>query len=311
MRSEDSFLAAVQDFHRVWQRHVGAHERSHELALAPAELNALVEIGHAVDGRSGPQLVERLRIDKSQLARALRKLRQLDLVKTEVYSRDARLKVHRLTTVGKAVLEGVEQRAGKGVAAALHSIFEGDRHRMVEAMREVVTILEFREPWKPVVIREARAGDFGWVVERHGHVYHAEYGYDETFEAFVASEVAAFIGKRKRDRSAAFIAERAGARVGSAFVAEQSPRVARLRFVLVDPAARGSGVGARLLDHAIAFARGAGYARLELSTHGILKPAIALYRSRGFRKWGESAHPGYGFALRAQEWALDLRAPAR
>lgn len=160
-----------------------------------------------------------------------------------------------------------------------------------------------------VRLREARTGDFGWVIERHAALYRDEHGYDETFEAFVAQGVADFIRQRDGRATRAIIAEAAGERLGSAFVARESARVARLRFFLVVPAARGRGVGRRLLQAALGFARSAGDERMVLWTQSHLHAAIALYSAAGFRLVKEEAHAGFGRPVRAQEWALDLRAP--
>jgi len=161
-----------------------------------------------------------------------------------------------------------------------------------------------------VELREARAGDYGWVIERHGTLYHDEHGYDETFEAFVAKGVSDFVMNRQLGKERAFIAEATGERRGCAFVVKDSARVARLRFFLVVPAARGQGVGRRLLDAAIDFSRHAGYGRMVLWTQSHLETAIALYKSAGFRLVKEEAHAGFGRPVRAQEWALELKAPA-
>jgi GNAT superfamily N-acetyltransferase len=207
--------------------------------------------------------------------------------------------------------EALAKRRHEQVAARVADILPPVRANISGSLREVVASLEDRNPWKPLLIRPARRGDYGWVIERHAAVYGTEYRYDETFEAFVAEGVARFVKRHDPRREAALVAEQGGQRVGSAFVVRESAKVARLRFFLVDPRARNVGVGGQLLDHALAFARANDYERMVLWTQSVLTSAIALYRSRGFTLSREEPYEGFGRRLRAQEWALDLKAPAK
>jgi GNAT superfamily N-acetyltransferase len=156
------------------------------------------------------------------------------------------------------------------------------------------------------VLRPPRAGDLGWVVHRHGALYAAEYGWDERFEGLVAGVVAAFVDRRDPARERAWIAERDGAVVGSVFLVKESATVGQLRLLYVEPAARGAGIGARLVDECIAFARAAGYRKLILWTQRNLEAARRLYVRSGFRLVGEEPHERFGVPLVAEIWELPL-----
>jgi GNAT superfamily N-acetyltransferase len=159
---------------------------------------------------------------------------------------------------------------------------------------------------KDIVLRPHRPGDMGWVVERHGAIYFAEYGWDERFEALVAEIVAGFVKNFDRARERCWIAERDGERLGSAFVVKQSAGVAKLRLVIVEPHARGSGLGRRLVEECIAFARGKGYRKLVLWTQANLLAARAIYRKLGFRLMKTEPHRSFGPRVVGEYWELKL-----
>jgi GNAT superfamily N-acetyltransferase len=158
----------------------------------------------------------------------------------------------------------------------------------------------------PLVLRAPQPGDMGWVVQREAALYAHEFGYDASFEALVAEIVARFVRRLDAERERCWMAERGGVRVGAVFVVRKSPRTAQLRLLHVERAARGQGVGARLVDECIAFARGAGYRRMMLWTQSHLDAARRLYQSRGFALASEEAHHSFGKDLVAQVWTLDL-----
>jgi GNAT superfamily N-acetyltransferase/DNA-binding MarR family transcriptional regulator len=306
-------VAAVREFSRVYRSFVASGDPEIEDAeMGPLECQAFLALGAAPDGMSGPQMAEKMRLHKSQVSRFVESFRLRGYIASEPAPWDRRIRLHKLTRNGKAAHRSISTLAHEGIVHALHRMPEGRQVQLVEALATAARLLESREPWLPVPnLRDARAGDFGWVVERHGTLYNLEHGYDETFEAFVARGIADFVASRDPRKERAFIAEIMGARAGSAFVVRENAEVARLRFVLVDPPARGFGVGRRLLEEAIRFATSAGYRRMVLWTQAHLEPAIRLYKGRGFRKVKEEPHPGFGRPVRAQEWALDLKAPAK
>jgi len=157
-----------------------------------------------------------------------------------------------------------------------------------------------------VRLRRHRPGDLGWVVQRHGELYWAEFGYDERFEALVAGIVARFVEQFDTRRERCWIAARGGERLGAVFLVKQSPRVAKLRLLIVEPAARGMGLGGRLVRACVGFARAAGYGKVVLWTQSELEAARAIYIKTGFRLVRREPHRSFGKRLVGEYWQLDL-----
>lgn len=307
------FAATAAEFDRQWwqlvSRHVEAVASEDRVrALDRTVLFALADAGD--EGLPGPLLATRVGGDRAYLTRCLADLARRGWISTSADADDARVKWYRLLARGRKgadhmraaieirlveALAGLDLAALTGIAAALATI---RKHLQPSA----------RRPYD--LVRGARADDYGWVIERHGALYHREQQYDETFVAFVAEGVARFVRDHDPRREQALIAERAGRRTGSAFVVRESDRVARLRFFLVEPDLRGEGIGRMLLSQVNGFVQSAGYDRIVLWTQAHLHAAIALYKSWGYKLLKEEPHPGFGRPVVAQEWALDLR-PSR
>ncbi len=160
---------------------------------------------------------------------------------------------------------------------------------------------------QPFLIRTHRPGDMGWIVHRHGVLYSEEFGWDERFEALVAGVVSQFIKKLDPARERCWIAERDGEIVGSIFCVAKNKTTAQLRLLLVEPSARGLGIGSRLVDEVIRFARQAGYKRLELWTQRNLTSARKIYKAAGFAIEGTEGHEYFGVALQAENWGMELK----
>jgi GNAT superfamily N-acetyltransferase len=193
------------------------------------------------------------------------------------------------------------------VRALLQPLAVTDQERLVGAMRTIETLLGGEAAPAPHLrIRAPRAGDMGWVIHRHGEVYDQEWGWGEPFEALVAEIVARFMQKHDPKRERAWIAELGGERVGSIFLVAKSTTVAKLRLLLVEPAARGLGVGQRLVDECVRFARGVGYQKIVLWTQSILDPARHIYAKTGFQLVGREPNHEFGQGLVSETWALKL-----
>ncbi|HEU4631233.1 MAG TPA: helix-turn-helix domain-containing GNAT family N-acetyltransferase [Gemmatimonadaceae bacterium] len=320
----DARIAAVRRFNRFYTRRVGALDAGH--LHSPFSLTAvrvLYELAHWGDAGDGAptatDLVRLLGLDAGYLSRILRDFQRRGLVERTPSSRDGRQQHLRLTATGRATFADLDARACDDVAALLAPLGEEEQHRLVDALRTVETVLGAGDgggamPAASVAgapayaLRSPRAGDLGWVVARHGALYAAEYGWDERFEALVARIVADFVDHFEPARERCWIAERGGENAGSIFLVRHPERegVAKLRLLLVEPSARGLGIGRRLVDECTRFARAAGYHTITLWTNSVLVSARRIYEAAGYRLVEESPHHSFGHDLVGQTWELAL-----
>ena len=313
METQDLAEAAAA-FDRDWHRIV---RRAVEAAASDDRVNALdrdvlLELARAgEEGLPGPLLAARVEANRAYLTRSLERLAARDCIGVRADEGDARVKWYRLRAPGRRAARDLQSALELRIAQSLPRLAPAAAKEVAAALATVRRHLAGTAAQRHDFIRGARADDYGWVVERHGTLYAAEHGYDASFVAFVADGVAKFIRTHDAEREHAFIAERDQRRTGCAFVVRESARVARLRFFLVEPELRGEGIGRYLLSQVNGFAHARGYERLVLWTQSHLRAAIALYRERGFKLVKEEDHAGFGRPVRAQEWALDLKAPAR
>lgn len=253
-------------------------------------------------------LRQQLRIDAGYMSRILNRFEADGLVVREASEVDARRQVLRLTPAGRAVFDTLDQRSARQVEGLLAEVPEADRQRLVEAMATVRTIMgDDRPPPRTVLLRAPTSGDYGWVVARHGALYAAEYGWDETFEGLVARIVGDFVADHEPAREAAWIAELDGKSVACVFCVAKDDTTAQLRLLLVEPSARGLGIGARLVRECLAFAERAGYGAITLWTNDVLESARRLYEAAGFELVNEEPHHSFGHDLMGQYWTRDLQ----
>jgi DNA-binding MarR family transcriptional regulator/N-acetylglutamate synthase-like GNAT family acetyltransferase len=263
----------------------------------------LYELGQR--GRcTASDLVRELDLDPGYLSRLLRPLKGAGLVQARRSAADARARLLCLTAKGNKAFRALDARARKEVSAMLGALGEAERSRLVGAMQALESILEGRAG--EITLRAHRPGDMGWVVQAHGEIYAREYGWDERFEALVAGIVARFIARLDPARERCWIAEADGERVGSVFLVRGSKSAAKLRLLLVHPRARGRGLGRRLVEECVAFARASGYRRLELWTQSNLAAARAVYRACGFSLQRTEKHASFGTKLTGEYWELAL-----
>jgi GNAT superfamily N-acetyltransferase len=214
-----------------------------------------------------------------------------------------------LSAAGRRVFNALDVRSAEQIERLLRPLDNGGRRALVASMQKIESLLGDRSPpsaREPYVIRGPRPGDLGWIVHRHGVLYAEEYGWDARFEALVAGIVAGFVAHYDRGRERCFVAERDGAVVGSVFAVRKTQRVARLRLLYVEPSARGFGIGARLVDECVRFARAAGYRELELWTQSVLTAARRIYERAGFRLVASGRHRSFGKSLVEQTFRLAL-----
>ncbi|WP_026874211.1 bifunctional helix-turn-helix transcriptional regulator/GNAT family N-acetyltransferase [Jiangella gansuensis] len=253
------------------------------------------------------ELRRSLGVDAGQLSRTLARFESAGLVERHRSGDDGRRLTVRLTDAGRAAFTDLDTRSAQQAEHLLTRLSEENRSRLVAAFDTIRSVL--REPQAPraYVIRDLRPGDLGWVVGRNGTLYHQEYGWDRTYEALVARIVADYVDHHVPGKENAWVAELDGRPVGAVFCARKDDATAQLRLLLVEPEARGSGLGTRLVDECIRFARGAGYTSMILWTNDVLAAARRIYQKAGFELVEENRHHSFGHDLVGQIWRLDLR----
>lgn len=300
-------VAAVRRFNRFYTNRIGVldeHLLKSRFSLAEARL--LYDLAHG-DGLTAAGLARDLGLDPGYLSRTLQQLEKAGLITRSPDAEDARRSLIALTAEGRAAQAPLEQQSDAAVAEMLAPLGSHDRTRLLAALITTEELLSGRQQAKPaLVLRRHQPGDIGWIIHRQGRLYAEEYGWDETYEALVAEILAAFVKNFDETRERAWIAEADGAIVGSVFLVRQDDQVAKLRLLYVEPTARGQGIGARLVDEVIAFARGKGYRTLTLWTNDILASARRIYEASGFRLTAQGRHRSFGKDLVGQTWELTL-----
>jgi GNAT superfamily N-acetyltransferase len=220
---------------------------------------------------------------------------------------DARASELALTARGRKAFAPFEKRSQQQVADMLAALAPDERTRLTGAMREIETLLAPAEPAaKTYTLRPPTFGDFGWIVSRHAELYAQEYGWGEPFEGLCAGIVADYANQNDLDRERCWIAELNSENVGCVILVKDNDEVARIRLLLVDPKARGLGLGARLVDECVQFARQSGYKRITLWTHSILAAARHVYEKAGFTLTSSEKRHSWGKDVVAEYWDLDL-----
>ncbi len=251
-------------------------------------------------------LRESVGVDSGYLSRLLARLDKAGLVSRTPSPADGRRQVVSLTVAGRKAWETLDARSSAQAGELLDSLPEADQRRLVGAMETVRRLTSQAPRDRTLVLRPPEAGDLGWVVERHGTLYSHEYGWDERFEGLVAQVVGDYAGRSDRRRNSAWVAEVDGQPAGSIFLVEDDSATARLRLLLVEPAARGMGLGRRLVEEAIRFARRAGYEQVVLWTNDVLASARPIYEAAGFELLAEEPHSRFGPEVVGQDWRLRL-----
>ena len=308
-RTPAARVAAVREFNRFYTSRIGVLDEGYlSSRFSLTEVRLLYELAHR-GSATASELGRDLGIDAGYLSRILRGFSRRGVVARAAAKDDARKSILRLTARGRATVAPLEAKARKQIGVMLDGVPPTEQDRLVASMRAIERGLGPGPRAAPkVVFRAHRPGDMGWVVERHGALYSREYGWDETFEALVADIVAKFITHLDPKRERCWIAEVDGERVGCVFCVKKSKTVAKLRLLLVDPRARGLGIGSRLVDECIRFARAAGYREITLWTNDVLVAARRIYERAGFELVESERHTSFGKKLVGQNWRLRLSA---
>jgi len=300
-------INAVRRFSRFYTNRIGLlHEGLLGSPLSLAEGRIVYELG-SCGGTTAAGLSAEFGLDPGYLSRLLRGFEERGLIEKTVSATDGRQRILSLTASGRVLFDAIDSRSAAEVGALLARLTPAERGRLCAALRTAETLLGGPAPAAaPVVLRPPRPGDIGWVVHRHGALYAAEYGWDETFEALVAEIAAGFVRTADPRRERCWIAERDDAILGSVFLVRHSDEVAKLRLLYMEPAARGGGLGRLLVRECLRFAASVGYRRITLWTNDVLVAARAIYRSEGFRLIGSEPHHSFGKDLVSETWEREL-----
>ncbi len=258
------------------------------------------------DGLTASDLAADLGLDHGYLSRILARFEKQKLIARSRSKQDARQSHLALTAKGRKAFAPLDRRSHDLVQHMLEKLAPGGQKRVTDAMRTIELLIGENPPPPEVKLRTHRPGDMGWVVEKHGALYAKEYGWNNHIEAITAEIVAAFLKNFDPKRERCWIAELDGDIVGSVFLVRDTDKVARIRLLMVDPAARGLGVGKRLTGECITFARQAGYRRITLWTHAVLKAARGIYQQAGFKLTKEWVHDDFGKPEASEIWDMDL-----
>lgn len=303
----DQQIAAVRDFNRFYTRRLGVLEQ--QFLASPyslTEARVLYELAHR-EAPSAKEIAAVLDLDAGYLSRILQHFADKGLLIRKPLPADRRQYQLSLTARGRLAFGRLNRSSHDDIAAMLGRLAPSDADRVAQAMTTIEQLLDTPARARPeATLRAPLPGDMGWVVQSHGALYAAEYGFDAEFEGLVAEIVATFVASFEASRERCWIADIAGEPVGSVFLVRQSDAVAKLRLLLVDPAGRGHGLGKRLVRECIGFARQSGYRKITLSTHSILLAARKIYQDEGFEKVASEPHRSFGVDLVAETWELGL-----
>ena len=301
------YTEAVRSFNRFYTRQIGLLRKGYlDSPFSLAEVRILYELAHR-DQSTATELSKELGMDAGYLSRTLLSFRKRGLIERRASAKDARQSHLSLTKKGRRAFAPLDKKSQTEIAAMLAQLSAAEQKRLIGAMRTVEQLLGgLSDRNTAYVLRAHRPGDMGWVIHRHGALYAQEYGWDERFEALVAEIAAKFIQNFDSRCERCWIAEKDGAIVGSVFLVRKSDRVAKLRLLLVEPDARGLGIGNRLVAECIRFAREKGYRKITLWTQSVLHAARHIYQKAGFKLVHEEAHHSFGYDLVAQTWDKTL-----
>jgi DNA-binding MarR family transcriptional regulator/N-acetylglutamate synthase-like GNAT family acetyltransferase len=314
MPTADERIAALRAFNRFYTRRIGVlHEGLLDSRFSLTESRLLWELAHC-EHTTATELAQALDLDTGYLSRLLRGLKERGLLKASRSTTDARQTRLSISAAGRRAFAPLDRRSQAEVSALLDALTDAQQQELLAAMARIEALLGARAPTDAFVLRAHRPGDIGWVVSRHGALYAQEYGWDMRFEALVAQIAARFIEQFDATREACWIAEREGQRIGCVFLVQArdeatlavEPGTAQLRMLLVEPAARGLGLGVALVNECERFARQLGYRRIRLWTNSVLLAARGIYERAGYKLLASEPHHSFGKNLVGETWELGV-----
>jgi DNA-binding MarR family transcriptional regulator/GNAT superfamily N-acetyltransferase len=302
----DAVVAAVRAFNRFYTNVIGLLRGKYlDTPYSLTEARLLFELGQR-DASEVADLRRVVDIDAGYLSRILGRFSDDGLITRQRSAADGRRQVIALTGAGRVAVAGLDAKSADQTRDMLAHVRDEDRRRLLEAMSVITGVLTSSTPPRGYLLRAPRPGDLGWVVSRNGALYAEEFGWDASYEALVARIVADYVDHRDPRAEAAWIAEVDGAPAGCVFCVREDATTARLRLLLVEPWARGLGIGARLVEEVLGFARGAGYSAVTLWTNDVLTSARRIYERAGFTLDDETPHRSFGQDLVGQNWSRRL-----
>jgi DNA-binding MarR family transcriptional regulator/N-acetylglutamate synthase-like GNAT family acetyltransferase len=301
-------VQAVRSFNRFYTTQIGVlQDKFLGSPFSLAEARVLQQIAQH-DQATATQVSKALGLDAGYVSRILRTFDRGGLIRGTRSNVDGRRTHLSLTRSGRAAFARLDQQSHNDVTAMLRRLSAGEQRRLVAAMHAIEQLLGAKtQSATSYVLRPPQAGDLGWIVFRHGVLYAEEWGYNEEFEALAAGIVAAFVQHLRPSKERCWIAEQDGEIVGSVFLVQKSKTVAQLRLLLVEPSARGLGIGSRLITECVRFAKRVGYRKITLWTQSELDEARRLYKKAGFTLTAKKPHDSFGRkGLVAETWDLEL-----
>lgn len=304
--TKESRIAAIRRFNRFYTRKIGVLEQQLlESPFSLTEARVLFELAHR-DEPTAKQIGAQLDLDPGYLSRIVQTFMEKGLVTRKPVPSDRRQFRLALTTKGRLAFGRLNRSSHDEVGVMLEKLPGGGEERLVAAMTTIERLLDDEAPRPEVTLRSHRPGDMGWVVQQHGALYAREFGWDISFEGLCAEIAAQFLKDFDPARERCWIAEIDGQQVGSVFLVKHTDEVAKIRLLLIDPAGRGLGIGKRLVDECIAFARSCGYRKITLWTQSMLLAARGIYERAGFVRVASEPHRSFGHDLVGETWELVL-----
>ncbi len=302
-------IEAVRRFNRHYTKRIGLLNQGLLKSQLPlTHVRILFELAH-LEQPTAKDLIKELDIEAGYLSRILSAFEKDGLLQRLPSASDNRQRLLKLTSKGKKTFSVLNARANREIEALLQSLSPEEQNRLLSAMQTLENILGPHRSATPApyLLRPHVPGDIGWIIHRHGVLYSEEYGFDETFEALVADILARFIQHHDTKRERLWMAEQDGERIGSVMIVDAGEKVAQLRLLLVEPKARGKGIGKRLIDECIGFSKRNGYQKVKLWTQSILAEARHLYARAGFHVVEQKSNKSFGQDLTSEVWELPLR----
>ena len=302
------FIQNVRQFNRFYTKQIGLlNEHLLESPFSLTEARIIYELAQK-ENSTATRLSAELNLDAGQLSRILTSFEKRKIIQKVRSQTDARQTILKLTRKGKSEFENLNSLSSRQVETFLSNLSLEKQNRLIKAMNEIEAILsENKTEDKSFILRNPNAGDFGWVVQKNGEIYAEEYNWDEEYEGLVAEIVADFIKNFDAKRERCWIAEKDGENIGAVFLVRKDDETAKLRLLIVDPRARGLGIGRRLVEECTRFAKKVGYKKITLWTNSVLSAARHIYEKEGYKVVKSESHHSFGKDLIGETWELDLQ----